>query len=214
MAWAKVDDRFPNHPRAVKAGPCGRDLYIAGLCYAKSHLTDGFIPEDAVATLAPGNPWRRSRDALVGSGCGLWERVPGGYRIHDYHEYNERAEEEKARLEAGRKRKRDWIRGRRSGRRAVDASTFVSTDGRVDASVDALSTRSRAGAPARVPTPTPTPVTPLPPTDDRSTSKPRVNPNGERFLNGTRIGWPGRPDGERCQHGCLPGDEGHICVPD
>lgn len=72
MTWAKIDDRWPRHPKAVAAGPLGRDLYICGLCYCNEHLTDGFIPRTALSTLSPGlqNPSRTARRLVE---LGLWE---------------------------------------------------------------------------------------------------------------------------------------------
>lgn len=202
MTWAKIDDKFPHHPRAVEAGPLGRDLYISGLCYAKSHLTDGFIKSQAVSTLAPGNPWRRSAAALVKSG--LWESVPGGYRVHDYGQWNDTAEAERARIEAGRERKRRWA-SRRDGNASNGASG--------NASGNASGT-----SPTRARVPTPTPINPLTPLSasvpERVPRAAEVDANGCRWRDGRRIAWPGRDEGARCGHGCPPEDTSHVCVPD
>ena len=63
MTWAKVDDQFPFHRKSIAVGPLGRDLYVAGLCYAKRERTDGFIPAYVVKHLAPGTRHRNRPEA-------------------------------------------------------------------------------------------------------------------------------------------------------
>jgi hypothetical protein len=33
MGWVKIDDMFARHPKAMRAGPLGIALHVAGLCY-------------------------------------------------------------------------------------------------------------------------------------------------------------------------------------
>ena len=83
MSWVKVDDQMPRHPKLLSLG---RDrlvcqgVWLDGMCYASGYLTDGFIPS---AALEKGSERYARRLVEVG----LWERVEGGYRIHDYHDY-------------------------------------------------------------------------------------------------------------------------------
>lgn len=124
MSWVKLDDQFPNHPKVLKAGGAAAWLYVAGLCYSQAHLTDGIIPAVAVPrlidydSLASLNPLSRQYVAtlrrVVQELCtslvdhGLWELVPGGYRIHDYHDYNSTAESVRTRREATREKIAKW----------------------------------------------------------------------------------------------------------
>jgi len=103
MAWVKLDDQFPHHPKILRAGPLASWLYVASVCYAAEYLTDGFIPEGALHILAAvPNP-----EALAATlvDVGLWQRAAGGYVIHDYHDYNPSREDvlatREARAEAG-----------------------------------------------------------------------------------------------------------------
>jgi hypothetical protein len=107
MAWVRIDDRMPEHPKVAAAGPLALAMQIAGLCYCNRELTDGFIPRAKARTLLD---WEIVRadgtcysigiaqgmagddvssdwviDLLVETG--MWEEVPGGYLIHDYSDY-------------------------------------------------------------------------------------------------------------------------------
>jgi hypothetical protein len=83
MSWVKVDDQMPRHPKLLGLG---RDrlmcqgVWLDGMCYASAYLTDGFVP---AAALERGCD--RYAERLVKAG--LWDKVEGGYRVHDYHDY-------------------------------------------------------------------------------------------------------------------------------
>ena len=108
MSWARLDDQMPDHPKFLQAGdfaPLLLALYVRAVCYSSRYLTDGFIPSGAVTPLLQGyNAW--GHDTVTGDGfalardgdefdwpaimvhAGLWESCDGGYRIHDYLDYN------------------------------------------------------------------------------------------------------------------------------
>ncbi len=93
-----------DHPKALGLDGLSFSLYVGGMAYAARHLTDGFIPTKAVRmSLIPSTWWldadqdptrdlptndqratkgRRAIRHLTTSG--LWERVDGGYQIHNY----------------------------------------------------------------------------------------------------------------------------------
>lgn len=109
MAWVRIDDGFPQHPKVAGAGPLGLAMQVAALCYCNRYLTDGFIPRAVVPTLLDfsGLGMRQWSGELVGGGedagwrlvvedleaSGLWVSVKGGWQIHDYLEYQEPREE-------------------------------------------------------------------------------------------------------------------------
>jgi hypothetical protein len=117
--WAKVDDRLAHHAKIALAGRLlgGRDggavaLGIAtwGLLYCAENLTDGFIPDEAIAACPLSKRAREVAEALAKAiskpnGRGLWIRVDGGWQINDYHHYNRRADEVRAQREKDRQRK-------------------------------------------------------------------------------------------------------------
>jgi hypothetical protein len=103
MSWAKIDDQFSEHPKVIEAGPLAGWLYVRGLCYAAKYLTDGFISDaqaQQLSMFAGSSPELLQK--LVD--CSLWERVNGGYQIHDYLDYNPTAESVKAEREAAKLR--------------------------------------------------------------------------------------------------------------
>ena len=113
MTWVRIEDSFPDHPKALEAGPLACWLYVCGLAYACRYLTDGFIPDRQVNRLSDVAKPGSQAQALVRAG--LWEVVEGGYRIHDYLDYQPSAEKVEKEREATRKRV-EAHRNRNSGK--------------------------------------------------------------------------------------------------
>lgn len=99
MPWGRLDDTFYDHPKTVEAirlgGLAAVGLHVMAWSYSNRHGTNGFISDGWVG--------RRTRlaEALVNArkdpgGEGMWERVEGGYQIHDFLEFNPSAEEVRA----------------------------------------------------------------------------------------------------------------------
>ena len=85
MGWVKMSDARADHPKLLAAGLAARGLDDAAICWCSSHLTDGLISEGAVAMLAAGygeKGWRKLVARLVE--VGRWEPAEGGWRVHDY----------------------------------------------------------------------------------------------------------------------------------
>lgn len=101
MAWVRIDDQFTDHPKVVEVGPLAECLFVRGLTYAARYLTDGFVPASHLRRMG-------DMDAIEEAGrlvrVGLWHDADGGYRIHDYLDYQPSAEKVKAEREAARQR--------------------------------------------------------------------------------------------------------------
>lgn len=148
MAWFKVDDSIPFHPKVVAAGNLAIGLWLRAGGWCAQQMTEGFIPTGMLAPLG-GTPSTARK--LVGAG--LWDVAEGGWRFHDWHTYQPtRAEVEgrrKQRAEAGAKG------GKASGesRRESKTEANASTDGEANASGRAspsVRTRSKQnGTPSR-----------------------------------------------------------------
>lgn len=133
MAWVKLDDAFLDHPKFIEAGPLAGYMAITAIAWSNRNLMDGFIPQRQVPRLVnlEGFAHRMWNGELSGGGedakaevlanelvdAGLWEKVDGGYRIHDYHDYQPSAEAVRAerRKSAERKRQSRKRHGRSHG---------------------------------------------------------------------------------------------------
>lgn len=95
MSWGKVDDRLHSHSKARRAREA-MALWVLALSWCCSELTDGLVPSDMPELLIPGGDAMAERLVSVG----LWERVEGGFRFHDWRDFQPSADEVKARREA------------------------------------------------------------------------------------------------------------------
>jgi hypothetical protein len=108
MSWALLDDNFPHHPKTQKAGDLAAYLYVCGLCYCRKYHTGGFIPVETVKKLGLSASERPLVDKLLREN--LWERVEGGFQVHDYdvlypndaEERAEKSDRSRQRSESGR----------------------------------------------------------------------------------------------------------------
>lgn len=92
--WVKINCGALTHPKLLSAGPAAVCLWLAGLCYANLHATDGAIPEGVLPALYPSDEWskadrRRAVEKLVS--VGLWVKSDTGWTIHGYAEYQAEA---------------------------------------------------------------------------------------------------------------------------
>jgi DnaD/phage-associated family protein len=119
MAWARIDDKLLDNTKVREAGKDAAYLYLSGLIYASNQMTDGKIMDSALSLVAF-KGWiknfERHADTLVR--CDLWDRIEGGYSIHDYTEYNPT----KAEVEAAREKKINA--GRRGGEAKAQALAY------------------------------------------------------------------------------------------
>lgn len=158
--WTPLAVDFFTHPKVCNLSAAGKLLYLASLCYAQRHLTDGDVPKGALPMLAAEAGASRSQ-AMSLVVAGLWDPKPdGGWTIHDWAEWNQPAEVIEERREQDRARKKAWrdAKATRNGRgRDTSRPTSRDTDGDADATRQSRST------------PTPTPTPPLTPPARRDT---------------------------------------------
>ncbi|MGW3608960.1 hypothetical protein ACWD6N_03575 [Micromonospora sp. NPDC005163] len=89
MTWFKVDDSFYDHPKAFDATDAAIALWLRAGTWSARNLTDGFVPTGMLARLSTGG------DAAAGELVvrGLWKKARGGYRFHDWADYQPTKEE-------------------------------------------------------------------------------------------------------------------------
>lgn len=86
MTWVRLDDQFFRHPKSVEAGRDAKFLFIAGLCYCATHLTDGHIPANAVRLIAADAEVKPTAAKKLLE-IGLWSQNGNNYIVHDYLRY-------------------------------------------------------------------------------------------------------------------------------
>ncbi|MGH3882878.1 MAG: hypothetical protein ACRDRC_05675, partial [Pseudonocardiaceae bacterium] len=82
MPWFKVDDSLAFHRKTVAAGVSAMGLWVRAGSWCAQTLTDGFVPEHMVPALADDDA--SLAESLVEAG--LWRRVKGGYKFHEWAE--------------------------------------------------------------------------------------------------------------------------------
>jgi len=100
--YAQLSEHWHAHPKILGVGLDGMGLHAWAMSYSMHRLTDGFVPAGALPNLP------RLQAALkVLLQVGLFERTEGGYRIHDYLQWQpSRAELEAARARAAQRQAR------------------------------------------------------------------------------------------------------------
>jgi len=80
---ARLDTHWHANPKVLVLGLDGMGLHSWSISYCDAELTDGFIPVGALPQLPR---LKQAVNRLVE--CGRWERVEGGFQLHDYLHYN------------------------------------------------------------------------------------------------------------------------------
>jgi hypothetical protein len=88
MTWFKVDDSFYDHPKIFDAPDCAVALWTRAGTWSARNLTDGFVPAGMPARLCD------DPETAVGQllNRGLWKKARGGYKFHDWADYQPSAE--------------------------------------------------------------------------------------------------------------------------
>lgn len=84
MTWVRIDDRVLSHPKIIAVPPRTRWTWVAGLIWSSQHRTDGVLPAAVLHTLDAN---RRDARALTDAGLWLPTENGGGWRIHDFADF-------------------------------------------------------------------------------------------------------------------------------
>ena len=171
MAWVRIDDGFPEHPKVGEAGPLAELLQVRALCYCNRQLTDGFVPTAAVHRMTTdfyfGETLEGERvfyDPLPGLlATGMWVECPGGYRIHDYEAFQPTKAEIEAKRDASKERKERWKnrKGTASEQRSSSVPTASESGGGTRSERDRNTTPDPNPIPTQEEPPTPLVCAPL-----------------------------------------------------
>lgn len=86
MPWVKLDDRFPSHRKIALLSDRAFRLHVSAMCWCAENLTDGHISDRELALVANVRGVKATAKQL--EEAGLWDRVDGGWVVHDYLDYN------------------------------------------------------------------------------------------------------------------------------
>jgi hypothetical protein len=121
----QIDLGIVEHPKMLAVAKENRWAWMEVLAYCRRNLTDGFLPEIIAARL------NITRVELMDlTYAGLLDEVPGGWRMHDFLDYNPSREQiEAKRAELSEKRARSGrIGGMRSGESRRERSNEASAE--------------------------------------------------------------------------------------
>ncbi|MBN9208166.1 MAG: hypothetical protein J0H96_05810 [Microbacterium ginsengisoli] len=101
MPWFKVDDALAFSMKAINAGNSALGLWVRAGSWSMQQLTDGFVPGSMVPALGG---TEADAEALVTAR--LWHPADGGFRFHDWSDYQPTKEQVLAERAAATERKR------------------------------------------------------------------------------------------------------------
>jgi len=179
MPWARIDDHANTNAKLLALSDSAFRLWVCGLIYCQSHLTDGFIPASMVPTFgvkAKKINLHISHElcaALVPGKAPLWHEVDGGYQVHHYADWNDTRQ-----IVMGN-RERTAERQRRFKERRDQTVSNASTNALPDTLVTA-------------PTPPTHTTPPTPPTKGGDNERPTTLINGAEMRRHGTHRWCGR----------------------
>ena len=111
MAWFRLEGRGAFHYKVLAAGNEAYGAWCRAGQWSSDQLTDGAVPFAAAEQIAKADVWEK----LVAAR--LIEATADGYQIHDFLDWNPSSEDERARRDAMREKRRESgrIGGKRSG---------------------------------------------------------------------------------------------------
>lgn len=110
-----LEDNIAHHPKFLLAGqliggPAGASralaLWVAAIGYARAGLTNGVVHDAFVTKFALDSDPKKVANALSSRRVRLFHRVKGGYKVHDFTEYNGTADKLRYQRELAKARKR------------------------------------------------------------------------------------------------------------
>lgn len=114
MAWVRIHDGAMSHPKILKLSDAAFRLWVKGLSYTQTHLTDGELAAEALDYMCAK---RAAIDQLLDAR--LWVRDGAVMRIHDYLNWND------SRQDVLRKRSEARDRATKSRTRASERAPHV-----------------------------------------------------------------------------------------
>ncbi|MFE9372291.1 hypothetical protein ACFYM2_21325 [Streptomyces sp. NPDC006711] len=121
MPWVRLDDRFPSHRKVALLSDRAFRLYISALCWSSENLTEGKILDRELSVVSRVRGLKASAREL--EEAQLWDRVDGGWQIHDFLEYNPDRAKIKADRQANAARQQAFRDRKKAEREAKKAAS-------------------------------------------------------------------------------------------
>lgn len=133
MSWGKFDDRTDENPKIAALSDRAFRAYFDAIMYSNRTETDGFLDDRTARRIAGTSKAlkelqvpRKAKPEKDPTPC--WEPVDGGFRIHDYLDYQpsqkqneqERKKKNEVKSRAGRAGARARWHGSNHGNRSFD----------------------------------------------------------------------------------------------
>lgn len=154
MSWGRVDDGWHRHPKIRRCSMAARGLWTTAFSWTADVELDGFIPEDMVPKLAETDDVAAMIEQLTRIAPpythGLWEKVDGGYVMHDYLKINPSAKSLDRKRKKHAKHSRTWRERDRSRNDQSSISGRTPGSGRVGTGSSCSSSRSSSGGKRKV----------------------------------------------------------------
>lgn len=140
MPWVRLDDRFPSHRKVALLSDRAFRLHVSALCWASENLTEGKILESELRVIAHVRGAKTAAKELEDRK--LWDRVDGGWMIHDFLEYNPDRAKVQAEREANSARQQAWRDRKKAEKEAKAAAEKAARDAARNGVTDRASGRS------------------------------------------------------------------------
>lgn len=126
MPWVRLDDRFPSHRKVALLSDRAFRLHVSAMCWASENLTEGKILETELRVIAHVRGAKTAAKELEDRQ--LWDRVDGGWMIHDFLEYNPDRAKVQAEREANAARQQAWRDRKKAEKEAKAAAEKAARD--------------------------------------------------------------------------------------
>lgn len=130
MAWVRIHDGAMDNLKIMRLSDSAFRLWVRGLSYCQTQLTDGRIPTEALQFMnARAKDLQQLTSVLVDGKSPLWETVPGfGYQVHDYLDWNDSRDVVEEKRDRARVRAKNSRTSRSGfGARAAHATAHVAS---------------------------------------------------------------------------------------
>lgn len=91
MGFVFISTSYLRHPKLAGIGHAAKLLHLASILWTAEHLTDGYLPPNALDQLVFDLRLARNKRSILCRSLidhGLWDELPVGWRVHDFEQWN------------------------------------------------------------------------------------------------------------------------------